>query len=295
MRLSLAVGVLMLAGKTAAWLATGSAAIFADASESVIHVFAVAFAAVSLHLSRRPPSPRFLFGYEKIAFFSAGFEGALIILAALTIVVSAVSKWIRGIELTHLGAGTLVIVGASLANAALGWYLVRTGRITGSLILEANGRHVLTDSWTSFGVVAGLGLVLVTGWKPFDPICAIAAALHILWSGGRLVTRSIGGLMDYADPATGAKLRERLGPLCTELGVQYHGLRYRHTGHRLIVIVHLLMPYSTALGEAHRIATEVEERLPRMLDIPAEVTTHLESLEDHARVHNESHYTGLAE
>jgi cation diffusion facilitator family transporter len=255
----------------------------------------VAFAAASLHLSRRPASPRFPFGYEKIAFFSAGFEGALIILAAVTIVVSAILKWLHGIELTHLGAGTLVVAGAAVVNAGLGWHLVRTGRRTGSIILEANGRHVLTDSWTSVGVIVGLVLVLLTGWKPFDPICAIAAALHILWSGGKLVMRSVGGLMDYADPATGNLLREKLGQLCAELGIEYHGLRYRHTGQRLVVNVHLLLPYTTPLGEAHRIATEVEERLPAMLGVATEVTTHLESVEDHARVHHESHYTGLAD
>jgi cation diffusion facilitator family transporter len=295
MRLSLAVGVLMLAGKTSAWWFTGSAAILADASESVIHVIAVGFAAASLHLSRRPASPRFLFGYEKIAFFSAGFEGALIIFAAITIIVSAVAKWFRGIELAHLGAGTLIVVGASLINAGLGWYLVRTARRNHSIILEANGRHVLTDSWTSFGVVAGLCLVLLTGWKPFDPLCAIAAAMHILWSGGKLVFRSVGGLMDYADPETGKRLRAKLDAICADLGVQYHGVRYRHTGQRLVVIVHLLLGSDTPLGEAHRIATEVEERLARDLGLPADVTTHLESLEDHAHIHGQGHYTGRPE
>ena len=200
MRLSLAFGVLMLVGKVGAYLLTGSAAILSDAAESVIHVVAVAFAAFSLRLSTRPADERFRYGYERITFFSAGFEGAMIILAAIFIIAAAVQKWLAGLQLQNLGMGALFVLAASLINAGLGWYLVRTGRRTHSLILEANGKHVLTDSWTSFGVVGGLALVLLTGWKPFDPLCAIAVAINILWSGGHLVWRSATGLMDYADP-----------------------------------------------------------------------------------------------
>lgn len=292
MRLSLAFGLLMLAGKWAAYLMTGSAAILSDAAESVIHVVAVAFAAFSLNLSTRPADQRFLYGYERITFFSAGFEGAMIILAAIAIIAAAVQKWLTGLKLDNLGAGTLFVLGASVVNAGLGWYLVRTGRRTQSLILEANGKHVLTDSWTSFGVVGGLGLVLLTGWKPFDPICAIAVALNILWSGGHLVWRSASGLMDYADPDIGKKLREQVDALCKELGIEYHGLRFRSTGYRLMVEAHLLFPHGLGVGEAHRLATLFEEKLPPRLAVPAAVITHLESVEDHAHVHAEEHYTG---
>jgi cation diffusion facilitator family transporter len=170
MCLSLAIGVLMLAGKVAAYLLTGSAAILSDAAESVIHVVAVAFAAFSLRVSARPADRKFPFGYERIAFFSAGFEGALIILAAVGIIIVSIQKWIAGIPLERLGEGSLLIVGAAALNAALGLYLVRVGKQNQSLILEANGKHVLTDSLTSFGVLVGLALVHVTGWKPFDPL-----------------------------------------------------------------------------------------------------------------------------
>lgn len=292
MRLSLAFGVLMLVGKTGAYFLTGSAAILSDAAESVIHVVAVGFAAFSLRLSTRPADQRFLYGYERITFFSAGFEGAMIILAAIAIIAAAIQKWLAGLKLDNLGAGTLFVLAASVINAGLGWYLVRTGRRTHSLILEANGKHVLTDSWTSFGVVGGLALVLLTGWKPFDPLCAIAVALNILWSGGHLVWHSARGLLDYSDPATGLQLRERLDALCTELGLEYHGVRFRTTGYRLLVEIHLLFPYDVSVGEAHRRATVLEERLPQTLDIPTEVITHLESLEDHGAVHREEHYTG---
>jgi cation diffusion facilitator family transporter len=252
----------------------------------------VAFAAFSLRLSLRPADQRFLYGYERITFFSAGFEGAMIILAAIAIIAAAIQKWIAGLQLQRLGLGTLVVLAAAIVNALLGWYLVRTGRRTNSLILEANGKHVLTDSWTSFGVVGGLCLVLATGWKPFDPLVAFAVALNILWSGGHLVWRSARGLLDYSDPETGRTLRQKLDALCADLGVHYHGVKFRTTGYRLFVELHLLFPFEMPVGEAHRVATQIEERLPDVLGLPVEVVTHLESLEDHGDAHRGEHYTG---
>jgi cation diffusion facilitator family transporter len=292
MKLSLLFGLAMLLAKRAAYMATGSSAILSDAAESVVHLVAVAFAAFSLWLSVRPADRRFTYGYERISFFSAAFEGGMIVIAAIFIIAQSIEKWLAGLQLENLGTGTLYTVGASVVNAGLGWYLVRTGRRTGSLILEANGKHVLTDSWTSFGVVLGLLLVMWTGWKPFDPICAIAVALNILWSGGNLIWQSATGLMDEADPATGEVLRAKLDQVTAELGLQYHGVRFRNTGHRLLIEVHLLFPPQTPVGEAHRLATMLEERLPRELDRAAEVATHLEAADDHEDVHRAGHYTG---
>jgi cation diffusion facilitator family transporter len=295
MRLSLGIGVLMLLGKTTAYLMTGSAAILSDFAESVVHVIAVAFAAFSLRLSTKPAAPRFLYGYERITFFSAGFEGAMIIVAAIWILIAAVEKWMAGLQLEHLGSGTLLLLAAGMLNAGLGWYLLRVGRRSHSLILEADGKHVLTDSLTSFGVVGGLVLVMLTGWKPFDPLIAIAVAANILWSGGHLAWRSAVGLLDYSDPAEGKQIRAKLDAICDELGVHYHGVRFRTTGHRQIIEVHLLFPHAMQVGEAHRLATALEERLPIELAKRAEVITHLESLEDHEAVHSQEHYTGRPE
>ena len=295
MRLSLLFGVAMLVGKTTAYFMTHSAAIFSDAAESVIHVIAVAFASFSLRLSVKPASHHFLYGYERISFFSAGFEGALIVVAAIAILVESIREWIAGLQLQHLGWGVVLILAAGILNAGLGYYLIRTGRRSNSLILEANGKHVLTDSWTSFGVVGGLGLVLLTHWKPFDPLIAIAVGVNILWSGGRLVWRSAIGLLDYSDPEEGKKIRARLYAICTELEIQYHGVRFRTTGYRQIIEVHLLFPNLTSVSEAHGLATILEERLAAELGTPAEVITHLESLEDHAEVHRREHYTGKPE
>jgi len=295
MRLSLLAGLLMLAGKTTAYFLTGSSAIFSDAAESVVHVIAVAFAVFSLSLSTRPAAPKFHYGYERITFFSAGFEGAMIILAAASIAVAAIQKWRHGFVLESLGRGIVLIIGAGVLNAVLGWYLIRTGRRHHSLILEADGKHVLTDSWTSFGVVAGLILVLITGWKPLDPIVALLVAANILWSGGRLIWDSAIGLLDYSDPMVGHQIRSHLDTICDDLKLQYHGVRFRTTGYRQIIEAHLLFPQSMTIGEAHRLATMVEERMEEELEMPSEVTTHLESLEDHSEVHHAQHYVGRPE
>jgi cation diffusion facilitator family transporter len=289
MRLSLGFGALMLLGKTAAWWITGSSAILSDALESVIHVVAVGFAAFSLWLSSRPASARFLYGYERISFFSAGWEGGLIAVAGAGIIVTAIEQWRSGLPLQQLGLGTVLVASAAGLNGALGYYLIRVGRRNHSLIVEANGRHVLSDCWTSAGVIVGLVLVMATGWKPFDPICAMLVASNILWSGASLMIRSVRGLMDYADPETAAVLRSRLDELAREDGVGYHGLRFRETGGRLMVEVHLLFPYDVPLGEAHRVATRIEDALEAGYGRPMEVVTHLEALEDHGAVHRTEH------
>lgn len=284
---SLGVGVLMLVGKFGAYWLTGSVAILSDAAESLIHVAAVAFAAFSLWLSLQPASARSPFGYERITFFSAGFEGGMIIVAALWIIGTAIQKWLAGLVMERLGLGTLLVLLASLINLALGYHLLRTGRRTGSLILEANGKHVLTDSWTSFGVVAGLALVLATGWKPFDPILAIAVATNILWSGAQLVRTSVRGLMDLPDPEKWRVLEAKVQRVAGDLGVEYHRLRFRDTGQRWMVSLHLLFPDSVTLREAHHLATEFETRLVQELPANSEVLSHLEPAEDHGRVHPE--------
>lgn len=285
MNLSLGTGVLMLAGKWAAYSLTGSAAILSDAAESVVHVAAVAFAAFSLWLSMRPADEDHHFGHEKIGFFSAGFEGAMIVLAAVYILYAAIEKWLSGLRLENLGLGTVLVAGAAAVNAALGYYLLWQGKKYGSLILEADGRHVLTDVWTSLGVIVGLSLTILTGWLPFDPILAIFVALNILWSGAKLMRRSIAGLMDESDPALNARLRDLLKALMHPPLVGFHDLRHRNLGSKLSVEVHLLFAPGTSLERAHELATEVEDSIGEMLQSPALVTTHLEPADRHDEHH----------
>jgi len=295
MRLSLVIGFLMFFAKIFAYMITGSAAILSDAAESVVHVVAVSFAAYSLSVSHRPPDRTHLYGHDKISFFSAGFEGAMIVIAALYIIYVSIQKWILGLELQNLGWGTLLIALAAVINGALGWYLLWVGKKKRSLILEANGRHVLTDCWTSAGVIIGLCLAMLTGWLQLDPLIAICVALNILWSGGKLMRQSIGGLMDEVDPMTGAQIRQLLNRMSVEFGVQYHGLRYRNAGNTLWVEFHLLFAKGTPLESAHKIATSIEEGIERELPSRTEVITHLETIEDHEEVHARSHFEQMAD
>lgn len=285
MNASLTLGLVLLLLKIGAYLLTRSSAIFSDAAESVIHVAAVAFAAFSLRLSYRPPNRRFPFGYEKIAFFSAGVEGGLICLAAVTIFGVAGERLLTGSPVENLNSGTLLILVASILTGVMGWYLIRLGKKQRSLVLEANGRHVATDSITSFGVVFGLLVVKLTGWQVLDPLVAFAVASQILYSGAKLVRSALGGLMDQADPEMDQEIRTVVRAVTKAENVEFHGLRFRSTGRSAQITFHLLFPYAMPLGEAHHLATRVEQRVQQQLPYPVHVFTHLEAKEDHERVH----------
>lgn len=284
-RLSLMVGVLMLVGKWYAFLITHSTAILSDAAESVVHIIAVAFAAFSLWLTFQPADESHPYGHDKISFFSAGAEGFLIIIAALFIIYESVYKLLYGITLERLDTGTIFIFGASAINLGLGAFLVWRGKKTNSLILIANGKHVLTDSWTSFGVVAGLLMVMWTGWLLFDPIVAMLVAFNILWEGGKLVRQSVGGLMDEADKITEEKIKNFLDEESKKRGIEYHQLRCRNSGNAVWVEFHLLFPNATLLEHAHHVSTEIETALHRLMETRTHIITHLEPMESHDEIH----------
>lgn len=292
MALSASVGLLMLGVKVAAYVLTGSAAILSDAAESVVHVVAVLFATYSLWLSQQPPDPTHHYGHEKIAFFSAGFEGAMIVLAAFYIIFEAVHKWMAGLRLENLGVGILLVAAAAAVNGVLGGYLIWLGGRHQVLVLEANGKHVLTDCWTSVGVVVGLLLAMGTGWLVLDPILAILVALNILWTGGGLIRQAFGGLMDEADPAVH---RTILGILerAAANGVQaYHGVRHRRAGNSLWVDLHLLFVRGTPIERAHQVATRIEQEIAAALRMRTIVTTHLEPMEGHDADHDPGNNPG---
>jgi len=295
MRLSLLAGFFMLGTKVLAYGMTGSAAILADAAESVVHVVAVSFAAYSLWLSSKPPDPTHLYGHDKIAFFSAGFEGAMIALAAVYILYESIRRLIGGAKLENLGIGTLLVLAAGFINGALGGYLVWIGKKYRSLILGADGRHVLADCLTSFAVVVGLELTILTGWRRLDPIVAILVALQILWMGSKLIRQSISGLMDEVDPATQAQIRQLLLEMTSAAGVEFHGLRHRNAGNTTWVEFHLLFPKDISLEAAHSLATRIEERIQHESTMRTEVISHLETLEDHHEVHSRGHFENFEE
>ena len=282
MAMSLAAGVLFLVLKAIAWWHTGSTAILSDLGESVAHLAAVAFAAYSLWLSLRPADDNHLYGHAKIGFFSAGFEGAMIAIAALCILYEAAKAAWFGPQLNNIGVGLALTGTAAVLNGALGWHLVRTGRRRGSIILEANGHHVLTDCWTSLSVLFALGLVKVTGWSYWDPLFAAAAAVNILVSGTRLVRRSVSGLMDAADPETNRAIDRIVKEETAKRGIGFHNLRHRNVGDAHLVELHLDFPADALLRDAHRLATEIEEAIESKIHPAAHVITHLECEGDHA-------------
>ncbi len=281
MSFSLAAGVLLLALKAGAYWYTGSTAILSDLGESMAHMVAVVFAAYSLWLSLRPADARHLYGHAKVGFFSAGFEGAMIVIAALYILYEAAEATLAGPRLEHIPVGLALTGVAALLNGALGWHLVRTGRRRGSIILEANGHHVLTDCWTSLGVLFALGLVQLTGWLYWDPLFAAAAALNILRSGAGLVRRSVSGLMDEADQQTGSQIEKIVSEETTRRGITFHNLRHRNIGDAHWVEMHLEFPRDVLLRDAHRAATEIEEAVEGRIRPAAHVITHLECVGDH--------------
>lgn len=287
MTLSLVIGCLMFVMKVSAYLLTGSAAILSDAAESVVHVAAVFFAAYSLRLSYKPADDDHMYGHSKIAFFSAGFEGAMIILAAIYIIYESIHKWMTGLHLENLGSGSLLTAAATLINGALGGYLVWLGRRKNSLILEANGKHVLTDCWTSAAVLVGLGLTVFTKWLPWDPICGIIMAINILIAGGGLIRSAMAGLMDQADPEAHRQLIEMLDRESTHRGLSYHALRHRSVGDAHWVELHFVFPEGTSLADAHRTATVIEQVVEKSLPPRAHVTSHLECQGDHDVLHPE--------
>ncbi len=285
MRISLGIGFLMLVIKMGAYMLTGSAAILGDAAESVVHVAAVMFAAFSLGLLHKPADEDHPYGHSKIAFFSAGIEGGLIILAALFIIYESVRRWFLHLPPSNLDQGLALTALSILINAVLGAYLVRTGKRQGSLILESNGKHVLTDVWTSLGAIIGLGLVALTGWHGWDPICGIIMAANIIWTGYGLMRQSIGGLMDTADAKLNAVLDAALRRETERHGLKFHALRHRDAGEMHYVEVHLLFADDIMLRDAHRIATAIEHAVEASVENPVLITTHLECQGDHDELH----------
>lgn len=290
MRLSLGTSFLMLAGKTSAAWMTGSDAILSDASESVVHLAATAFAAFSLWYAEQPPDRQHPYGHGKMAYFSAGFEGALIGAAGVGIVLIALRSLLLGHQVQQLGWGLAITGGLGLVNLALGLYLVRTGRHNRNLVLEANGKHVLSDMWTSLAVVVGVALVWATGLIWLDSVVAIGAGLHILREGLALVRESFHGLMERANEEhTQLFLRALCQAREEGLVVDFHQLHHREVHHDIWLEVHLLMPRGISLAQAHERANQVEERLRGSVeDRTLRITTHLEP-EDHEQVHPGGH------
>lgn len=284
MNLSLAVAVVLLGAKTYASVVTGSSAIYSDAAESVVHMFAVGFAAWALRLSHKPADDTHHFGHDKISFISSGFEGAMISAAAALIIYEAGMQFVYGVNLTNLGLGLWITVGAAVVNLALGLSLIKVGKKSGSSLLRANGLHVLTDVWSSIAVIVALILISITGWRMWDPIFAVIAALNILRVGLGLIKESLSGLLDEADPFIEKQAREILDAETAKRGLTYHNFRHRHSGRAHWVEFHLVFPDETTVGEAHDRATEIEAAVAAIIAPQGRVITHLEPRSEEQRI-----------
>ncbi len=292
MALSLGVSFLMLAGKLGAAYLTGSTAIFSDAAESVIHLFATGFAGFSLWYAATPPDPDHPYGHGKIAYFASAVEGTLILLAAGTIGWMAVRDLLAGPDLRQLNLGLYLLGALTLINLALGGYLIRTGRRTNSLVLVSNGQHVMTDMWTSLGVIVGVGLVWLTGIRWLDPAVGLLVAANILWTALGLLRRSAYGLMDEADPDATQALLDELAE-AKEEGVvaEFHQVRHRRSGDQVWVEYHLMFPGDMTIEDAHARSHDVEDRVDALFpDDEVHVTAHLEP-----RRHDDNHPEGHRE
>jgi cation diffusion facilitator family transporter len=285
MNISLIVGILMLGLKWSAYLLTGSIAIFSDAMETIVHIAAVGFAWYSLRITYLPPDEDHHFGHDKITFFSAGLEGALIILAAIIIIQTAIDKLISGVTLEQVGYGTALTATAAIINTILGIYLVKTGKNNSSFIIEANGRHILTDAWTSAGAIAGLLLAYLTGAYWIDPLMALFFGANIIFEGGKLIRRSVQGLMDKTDTELYTVVTTLLQNQCGSFGISFHRLRLRVSGNYVYIDFHLQFPDDTTIELAHLQATEIEQRISTTLAQPCDIVTHLESTSHHPPDH----------
>lgn len=280
--LSLGMGVSMLLVKGAAYLITGSTAVLSDALESVVHVLATAFALYSVFKTAQPPDRSHPYGHGKIEYFSAGFEGAFIVVAALMILYTSVRNLISGREPEQLDRGILLTLLAGALNVGLGIYLIRIGKRTDSVTLVAHGHHVLTDAYTSLGVVVGLGLVWGTGWTILDPLVAIAIAVNIIVTGFSLMRSSVGGLMDEANESTLQAILDALNHARVPEWIDIHHLRSWRSGERQFVDFHLMIPRYWDVEHSHVVQHEVEKLVLDHLKSLGEVIIHMDPCRDTA-------------
>ena len=277
--LSIATAVATIALKTLAYWLTNSVGLLSDALESIVNLVGAGLAFAMLTLAARPADDEHPYGYSKAEYFSSGVEGALILLAAVSIIYAAVGRLITPRPLEQTGIGLVVSAIASVINFAVARILLNVGRETNSITLEADAHHLMTDVWTSAGVMAGVGLVSVSGWQRLDPIIAILVAANIVWTGAQLVRRSARALLDRALPVNERDAVVAILEGYREKGLEYHALRTRQAGARRFVSVHVLVPGQWTVQRGHQVLEEIEEEI-RLALKEVTITIHLEPIED---------------
>jgi cation diffusion facilitator family transporter len=279
--LSIGAAITTIALKTVAYFLTGSVGLLSDALESVVNLVGALMALAMLTIAARPADEDHTYGHSKAEYFSSGVEGTLILIAAVSIIVTAIPRLITPKPIEQVGLGLGVSVAASLVNLVVALILMKAGKEHNSITLEADAHHLMTDVWTSVGVLAGVGLVAITGWTRLDPIVAFIVAANIILSGFRIVRMSALGLMDTALPIKEQTLLKSILEKYTQNGVEYHALRSRQSGSRQFVSFHVLVPGKWSVQRGHRLLESIEADIRRAIP-RVTVFTHLESLNDPA-------------
>jgi cation diffusion facilitator family transporter len=280
--LSVAAALATMGLKTLAWWLTGSVGLLSDAIESLVNLAAAFLALSMLRVAARQPNKDHPYGFSKAEYFSAGIEGALIMLAAAGIMLTALPRLAAPEPLEMPALGLAINLAATGINFGVAMVLLRAAKKHRSILLEADGRHLMTDVWTSGGVVIGVALVFATGWLVLDPLVALAVAANIVWTGVALIRRSASGLLDAAIPQAD---RDEMSAIFAEYsrryGVSFHAVRTRRAATRSFVSFHLLVPDEWSVLKAHRLSEEIEERIRELID-GATIDTHIEPISDPA-------------
>lgn len=277
--LSIAAALATIALKTAAWWLTGSVGLLSDALESGVNLAGALMMLAMLTVAARPPDDDHAFGHGKAEYFASGFEGFLILVAAFSIAIAAIDRLLDPQPLEQVGVGLVVSVIASLINLGAARVLLAAGRAHRSITLEADAHHLMTDVWTSAGVVVGVGAVALTGWLWLDPLLALLVAANIVWTGWQLLRRSVDGLMDAALPPEQHAIVVAVLDAHRAQGIDYHALRTRQAGARGFVTAHVLVPGAWSVQQGHDLLEEIEAEIHRQLP-QLSLLFHMEPLED---------------
>lgn len=278
--LSVGAAIVTISLKAGAFWLTGSVGLLSDALESLVNLVAAVAAVIALNVAGQEPDEEHAYGHSKAEYFSSGLEGALVLLAAVSIGVTAIPRLIQPQPIEQMGIGLAISIVASLINLVVARRLFQAGREYRSITLEADAHHLMTDVWTSVGVIGGVAVVAFTGWERLDPLIALVMAVNIVWTGVQLVRRSALGLLDTALPAHDhAAIDEVLNRYRAAYGVETHALRTRQAGSRRFVSMHILVPGHWSVERGHQLLEAIEQDIRSALS-GAVVFTHLEPLDD---------------
>ncbi|MDD2468244.1 MAG: cation diffusion facilitator family transporter, partial [Desulfobulbus sp.] len=283
--LSIAAAITTILMKMVAYLLTGSVGLLSDAVESVVNLAGALMALSMLTLAAQPADAKHTFGHSKAEYFSSVVEGILILVAASGIVYTAIERMIHPRPLEQVGIGILVCAAASVVNFVVARVLMKAAKAHNSITLEADSQHLMTDVWTSAGVIVGVGLIAVTGWTLIDPIVALLVAVNIVWTGIGLIRRSVDGLMDVVLPVEDQQSIEKIMIKYRGKGVEFHELRTRQSASHRFITVHMLVPGGWTVHDAHHVAEDFEGDI-RIVLSDTFITTHLEPIDDNIAYHD---------